>query len=209
MPSVFLLNKIDGTKFSFRTVTEAIKSLKLTNRRFYDLIKKNKDREFKIISQKEYDSDETPALGREVYKYFVLDKNTSEIEAFTNLNQLFARYNVNYYTWKTQIKTGKHPVYEIATQDDYDRQDEYPIQSDEEMEDSREIARFTVISKYPDVSGFYTEYNVGREHILTMRPAGDEKTMNNQRWTILFKTCLLYTSPSPRDGLLPRMPSSA
>ena len=25
----------------------------------------------------------------------------------------------------------------------------------------------------------------------------------------LFKTCLLYTSPSPRDGLLSRMPSSA
>ena len=24
-----------------------------------------------------------------------------------------------------------------------------------------------------------------------------------------FKTCLLYTSPSPRDGLLSRMPSSA
>ena len=26
---------------------------------------------------------------------------------------------------------------------------------------------------------------------------------------ILFKGCLLYTSPSPRDGLLSRMPSSA
>ena len=26
---------------------------------------------------------------------------------------------------------------------------------------------------------------------------------------ILFITCLLYTSPSPRDGLLSRMPSSA
>ena len=25
----------------------------------------------------------------------------------------------------------------------------------------------------------------------------------------LFKSCLLYTSPSPRDGLLSRMPSSA
>ena len=25
----------------------------------------------------------------------------------------------------------------------------------------------------------------------------------------LFKICLLYTSPSPRDGLLSRMPSSA
>ena len=27
--------------------------------------------------------------------------------------------------------------------------------------------------------------------------------------TLLFSTCLLYTSPSPRDGLLSRMPSSA
>ena len=27
--------------------------------------------------------------------------------------------------------------------------------------------------------------------------------------TTLFKDCLLYTSPSPRDGLLSRMPSSA
>ena len=27
--------------------------------------------------------------------------------------------------------------------------------------------------------------------------------------TATFYTCLLYTSPSPRDGLLSRMPSSA
>ena len=27
--------------------------------------------------------------------------------------------------------------------------------------------------------------------------------------TLVFKPCLLYTSPSPRDGLLSRMPSSA
>ena len=27
--------------------------------------------------------------------------------------------------------------------------------------------------------------------------------------TLIFHTCLLYTSPSPRDGLLSRMPSSA
>ena len=27
--------------------------------------------------------------------------------------------------------------------------------------------------------------------------------------TLMIKTCLLYTSPSPRDGLLSRMPSSA
>ena len=28
-------------------------------------------------------------------------------------------------------------------------------------------------------------------------------------WSQLRSTCLLYTSPSPRDGLLSRMPSSA
>ena len=27
--------------------------------------------------------------------------------------------------------------------------------------------------------------------------------------TVIIKNCLLYTSPSPRDGLLSRMPSSA
>ena len=31
----------------------------------------------------------------------------------------------------------------------------------------------------------------------------------HQRFDILFGNCLLYTSPSPRDGLLSRMPSSA
>ena len=28
-------------------------------------------------------------------------------------------------------------------------------------------------------------------------------------WLVLLSICLLYTSPSPRDGLLSRMPSSA
>ena len=29
------------------------------------------------------------------------------------------------------------------------------------------------------------------------------------RWPAIRRSCLLYTSPSPRDGLLSRMPSSA
>ena len=33
--------------------------------------------------------------------------------------------------------------------------------------------------------------------------------LNNNQEQILFGICLLYTSPSPRDGLLSRMPSSA
>ena len=32
---------------------------------------------------------------------------------------------------------------------------------------------------------------------------------NGSGKTTIFYTCLLYTSPSPRDGLLSRMPSSA
>ena len=31
----------------------------------------------------------------------------------------------------------------------------------------------------------------------------------NEVIEVRFKNCLLYTSPSPRDGLLSRMPSSA
>ena len=31
----------------------------------------------------------------------------------------------------------------------------------------------------------------------------------NKNYSIRWYTCLLYTSPSPRDGLLSRMPSSA
>ena len=33
--------------------------------------------------------------------------------------------------------------------------------------------------------------------------------IRTDRHTILLDSCLLYTSPSPRDGLLSRMPSSA
>ena len=42
--------------------------------------------------------------------------------------------------------------------------------------------------------------------ILTARPSEkDQKEIKHH----LFGICLLYTSPSPRDGLLSRMPSSA
>ena len=41
----------------------------------------------------------------------------------------------------------------------------------------------------------------------------DLKVLNDELRTFTIeavsKTCLLYTSPSPRDGLLSRMPSSA
>ena len=36
-----------------------------------------------------------------------------------------------------------------------------------------------------------------------------EKRVSNKEIPFFMKFCLLYTSPSPRDGLLSRMPSSA
>ena len=46
--------------------------------------------------------------------------------------------------------------------------------------------------KFPDLTG---DGKVTRADVLKGRG--------------VFKACLLYTSPSPRDGLLSRMPSSA
>ena len=43
--------------------------------------------------------------------------------------------------------------------------------------------------------GFLTSFGL---NLLSETPRGN-----------IFSTCLLYTSPSPRDGLLSRMPSSA
>ena len=38
---------------------------------------------------------------------------------------------------------------------------------------------------------------------------GQQRKSGEPYFTHCLKTCLLYTSPSPRDGLLSRMPSSA
>ena len=44
-------------------------------------------------------------------------------------------------------------------------------------------------------------------HVSVKQIANIEKGKMNPSYLIL--SCLLYTSPSPRDGLLSRMPSSA
>ena len=37
----------------------------------------------------------------------------------------------------------------------------------------------------------------------------DDEMLSQAEYDVLLTVCLLYTSPSPRDGLLSRMPSSA
>ena len=72
-------------------------------------------------------------------------------------------------------------------------------------------AKEDVIEASDNVSGNYaagdTKYNadVLAEELAIKRGFIEE----GQDATDMSQTCLLYTSPSPRDGLLSRMPSSA
>ena len=56
-------------------------------------------------------------------------------------------------------------------------------------------------------------FNVDVQHDVVYGTAinvvGDPVTLTLDVYTPRGDTCLLYTSPSPRDGLLSRMPSSA
>ena len=48
-----------------------------------------------------------------------------------------------------------------------------------------------------------------RERGITINTAHVEYETDNRHYAHVDCPCLLYTSPSPRDGLLSRMPSSA
>ena len=52
---------------------------------------------------------------------------------------------------------------------------------------------------------------VSKEPLGPLVRHGDDQWADVGRWVLnaLVIACLLYTSPSPRDGLLSRMPSSA
>ena len=57
-------------------------------------------------------------------------------------------------------------------------------------------------------------YNYIALDYMSVPEGGDEEYINvetawQQIHTVQCQSCLLYTSPSPRDGLLSRMPSSA
>ena len=67
-----------------------------------------------------------------------------------------------------------------------------------------------------DLEKVWQEYNVGwhemNENVMKLLESYKiGKVKNNKTTKISWhsNTCLLYTSPSPRDGLLSRMPSSA
>ena len=54
-----------------------------------------------------------------------------------------------------------------------------------------------------------TTYELVNNVLVPDEPDHAEEAFDRRECTYLVQTCLLYTSPSPRDGLLSRMPSSA
>ena len=68
------------------------------------------------------------------------------------------------------------------------------------------------MSNYNKITALYSRLSVGDED----RDGGESNSIQNQKIFLEnyakgqhLTNCLLYTSPSPRDGLLSRMPSSA
>ena len=59
-----------------------------------------------------------------------------------------------------------------------------------------------------DIISFIEELD-NKTIILSMESLENQTKLSISGEQIYFDTCLLYTSPSPRDGLLSRMPSSA
>ena len=63
------------------------------------------------------------------------------------------------------------------------------------------ISKRTLYNHFPSKDHLIAAYLQRR---FTTAPASDKPPLEQ-----ILGTCLLYTSPSPRDGLLSRMPSSA
>ena len=59
---------------------------------------------------------------------------------------------------------------------------------------------------FDSVLRFFTDELSGSECAIILRNGEEICVTADEAWDI---DCLLYTSPSPRDGLLSRMPSSA
>ena len=64
-------------------------------------------------------------------------------------------------------------------------------------------------SKVIHIVSCHAEGEVGDVIVGGVAPPPGATVWEQSRWIARDETCLLYTSPSPRDGLLSRMPSSA
>ena len=67
-----------------------------------------------------------------------------------------------------------------------------------------------VATDFPPITAAWIRYIIAVAMFLVwLKMTGKFRIPTKEEWKRLFYICLLYTSPSPRDGLLSRMPSSA
>ena len=69
------------------------------------------------------------------------------------------------------------------------------------------VLRVRVPHSYTFARSFVRLYHDGEPRSFEL--ALERRDATESWWAVKVKICLLYTSPSPRDGLLSRMPSSA
>ena len=74
-----------------------------------------------------------------------------------------------------------------------------------------EMEAVSIFDLYPDPFATSMEdmRDIFRRHIISRQEFADLKDFPGFNTDEIDMCCLLYTSPSPRDGLLSRMPSSA
>ena len=113
------------------------------------------------------------------------------------------------------LKSGNHLSKILTTEKWLDKNEDLYQKIDQSLiiVVSEEVLASAVSTKNPDGVAALVEIssipnfdfnNIEDDFILVLDRIQDPGNMGN-----LFRTCLLYTSPSPRDGLLYRMPSSA
>ena len=102
---------------------------------------------------------------------------------------------------------GKDPVTKIYVDNTFvDRDGSYPMKGNLNMDNNQ-------ILNIPAPTGPKQPTPLAFTDMKYLHVAGTNKMTNNlnmdNKKIINLRPCLLYTSPSPRDGLLSRMPSSA
>ena len=85
----------------------------------------------------------------------------------------------------------------------------------DELAHHAELREYEFASAAPGVGGFVARFRAAWNSVATkwqVRPLIEQQSAFNAalvEWLARRQICLLYTSPSPRDGILSRMPSSA
>ena len=80
------------------------------------------------------------------------------------------------------------------------------------LQEAEQLTPLLDATKFTIKSGDDDTVNGKKAAVLIVTPKAVDKELKlyfDKESGLVVKTCLLYTSPSPRDGLLSRMPSSA